>query len=54
MFGTDARCLEKLVLLLDIQIAGYDKVGQTEFTVYCHKDFDFARGQAVIFHISNQ
>jgi hypothetical protein len=30
-----------------------NKAGQTEFTVYRHRLFDFACGRAVIFHISN-
>ena len=29
------------------------KVGQTKFTVYCHKDFNLAGGQAVIIQSSN-
>ena len=30
------------------------KVGQTKFTVYRHKVFDFACGRVVIIQISNQ
>ena len=30
------------------------KAGQTKFTVYRHKVFDFACGRAVIIQISNQ
>ncbi len=30
-----------------------NKVGQTEFTVYRHRLFDFACGRAVIIQISN-
>ena len=33
---------------------GYYKAGQTKFTVYCHKDFNFACGLVVIIQISNQ
>ena len=33
--------------------ASHPKAGQTKFTVYRHKVFDFACGRAVIIQISN-
>ena len=35
-------------------LKGNNKAGQTKFTVYRHKVFDFACGRAVIIQISNQ